>query len=181
MLLPDNQINTDKLVLQNLTEADAFGPYLSWFSNPKVTQYLSVDPSEVTAGALQGFISQNNNSSIELLLGIFVVPNTHIGNIRLLDIDRDLSRCSIGMLIGEEQHWGKGFASEAIITITNFAHSELGIKRLFAGCHGSNIGSIRSFKKAKYKTLDEVAPDLVAEDNWTGGINIEHLMLVHID
>ena len=56
-----------------------------------------------------------------MLLGIFVAPNTHIGNIRLLDIDRAFSRCSIGMLIGEEQHWGKGFASEAIITITNFA------------------------------------------------------------
>ena len=54
------------------------------------------------------------------------------------------------LLVGDKNQWGKGYATEAIKSITNFAFDKLGLHKLTAGCYADNIGSIKSFKKVGF-------------------------------
>ena len=180
MLLTIDKVFSDRLMFRNLHKKDTFGPYLDWFKDPLITNYLSVNPENITQESLQEYILKNNNSLSQLLLGIFIPPEQHIGNIRLLDIDLNYSRASIGILIGDRGCWGTGYATESIKEMTAIGHQGIGLKRLFAGCDESNLGSIYAFKKANYKRLEELDPSLANQDNWLDGLSKEHVMLVHL-
>lgn len=57
------------------------------------------------------------------------------------------SYAEIGLLIGEKQCWGKGYGSEAIGLVLEYAFKNLNIHRLTAGAYANNLGSIKAFEK----------------------------------
>jgi RimJ/RimL family protein N-acetyltransferase len=56
----------------------------------------------------------------------------------------------VGLIVGEKECWGKGFATEAIRLVMQLAFAQLGLRRLTAGAYASNIASIRAFEKAGF-------------------------------
>ena len=52
--------------------------------------------------------------------------------------------------------WGKGYATEAVCTVRDFAFATLGIKRLIAMIDPSNVASIRVAEKIGMKYEKEV-------------------------
>lgn len=65
--------------------------------------------------------------------------------------------------------------------MTCWSHQTLGIRRLFAGCHEKNIGSIKAFEKAGYVRVNNLPQELADQDNWRLGIEIDHIMMVNED
>ncbi|MBO9198653.1 MULTISPECIES: GNAT family N-acetyltransferase [Niastella] len=55
----------------------------------------------------------------------------------------------LGYWIGEP-FWNRGFATEAIETITAFGFSKLGLTRIYAECHRDNLSSIRVLMKNNF-------------------------------
>jgi RimJ/RimL family protein N-acetyltransferase len=51
-------------------------------------------------------------------------------------------------MIGEKNSWGKGYATEAISLLADFAFSKLNLHKLIAGCYEQNQGSLKAFQKA---------------------------------
>lgn len=127
--------------------------YLSWLHNPKVNQHLEVrlaPPQSV--GELKDFVLLTNASEHSLLLGIHLQSNAeHIGNIKLGPINKQHATGDIGLFIGEHQHWGKGYAAQAIELITIYAFEKLGLEKLTASCYASNVGSKKAFLKAGWR------------------------------
>ena len=150
MLLTIDKVFSDRLMFRNLHKKDTFGPYLDWFKDPLITNYLSVNPENITQESLQEYILKNNNSLSQLLVGIFIPPEQHIGNIRLLDIDLNYSRASIGILIGEKHYWGQGVATEVIKAIVDYGFNVLELKQMLADCYESNVASLRAFEKSGF-------------------------------
>ena len=56
----------------------------------------------------------------------------------------------IGYWLGAE-HWGRGYATEALIAASDYAFSELDLLRLEAGVFSSNPASARVLEKAGYR------------------------------
>ena len=56
----------------------------------------------------------------------------------------------MGIIIGEKDCWGKGFATETLRLLVDFAFQTLQLKKLTAGCYGGNTGSEKSFQKAGF-------------------------------
>lgn len=56
----------------------------------------------------------------------------------------------LGYWIGEP-FWNRGFATEAIETITSFGFNKLGLYRIYAECHRDNIPSISVLLKNNFK------------------------------
>ena len=77
--------------------------------------------------------------------------NHHIGNIKLGYVNHIHKRAQLSLLIGDKNSWGKGYATEAIETITNWGFNHLGLERIEAGCHEENIASIRAFLNSGYQ------------------------------
>jgi [ribosomal protein S5]-alanine N-acetyltransferase len=141
-------LRTRRLVLRTLTSADAVGRYLAWMHDAETMRYLEARLAEHSLESLRRYIDTCNAGADQLLLGIFTPDGGHIGNIKLGPIDLYHEHAAIGLLIGERDMWGKGYATEAIAALTAHAFREIGLQKLYAGCYASNVGSARAFLKA---------------------------------
>lgn len=142
----------DRLILRTLINQDINERYLAWLSDFEVIRHLEIRfSSPGNLEDLGNFIKMVNESSDTLMLGIFLgLDGRHIGNIKLGPINSYHATGDIGLLIGERSEWGKGYASDAIKMLSNFAFAELGLIKLTAGCYSSNDGSRRAFLKSGF-------------------------------
>lgn len=73
--------------------------------------------------------------------------NAVIGFIDLFDLNIKNSRAAVGILIGEKQNKNKGYASEAIQLIKNYAFKILNLNQVYADIIENNKASKRLFEK----------------------------------
>jgi [ribosomal protein S5]-alanine N-acetyltransferase len=140
------------IFLRSLSLADANITYLGWLSDPVINSHLEVrfSPPKTTDDLVQ-FITVANASSHTLMVGICLQENgLHIGNIKLGPIDWNHQVGDIGFLIGDKEHWGKGYASKSIAMLAEYAFAYMGIAKLTAGCYSENEGSRRALLKAVF-------------------------------
>lgn len=142
-------IETPRLRLRTLTAEDVNARYLAWLADPDVTRYLEIRFHRQDAASLRVYIEQMNASTDNLFLGVFLIEgDVHIGNIKLGPVEPNHMRADFGILIGDRDSWGKGFASEAIRALTDYAFDILELNKVSCGLYGPNEGSRRAFLKA---------------------------------
>ena len=143
-------LTTKNLFLRGLEERDVDGPYFRWMNDFEITRYLESRFFPHSREALLDFV-RNAAGGGDLMLAICLKEDDrHIGNIKLGSINRIHSRGEIGLLIGESNEHRKGYATEAIAAITDFAFNELNLNKVWAGCYANNLGSARAFEKAGF-------------------------------
>lgn len=82
--------------------------------------------------------------------GIFLLDGTLIGTINLFQVIRySLQSAFIGYFL-DKKHNGKGYTTEAVKILVNYAFNELKLHRIEAGVMPHNIGSIRVLEKAGF-------------------------------
>lgn len=169
----ETPIKTARLLLRTLTRDDAGDHYLSWMRDSEVTRYLESRFQHFDHAKLAQFVETLNVSPDDLFLGLFLVSDgRHIGNIRLGPISRVHGHAPIGLLLGERNCWGKGYATEAIAAIAAHAFDRLVLEKVFAGCYASNEGSRRAFLKAGF------AEEARLPDHWRcEGERVDHVQL----
>lgn len=149
----EKRLETNNVYLRSLTSDDASTAYLSWLQDSEITSFLEIrfrPPQSIRQ--LNVYIQQMNTDPDVLLTGIFKKENSqHIGNIKLGPINRFHQVAEIGFLVGERQEWGKGYASEAIRTLCQYAFEELRLEKITAGCYEKNEGSRRALLKAGFR------------------------------
>ena len=74
----------------------------------------------------------------------------HIGNIKLGFINPHYQTGELSFFIGEKRLWGKGYAAEAVKTVTEWGFRELGLQKIEGGCYDENLASLRCFLKTGY-------------------------------
>ncbi len=146
------EIYSHNLFYRLLNPTDVTENYVRWLNDPEINQYLESRHSYHTLDSCQLFVAEMLKNKNQHLFGIFLKSNnTHIGNIKLGFIDPNHHTGQMGILIGEKQQWGKGFATEAIKELTNWGFKSLRLQKIEAGCYDENIGSLRAFLKAGYQ------------------------------
>ena len=166
---PENsRIYLKELALENITNL-----YLSWMNDPEVTNFLESRFQKHTIETLGDYVDQFLNDKNNILLGIFLFQdNQHIGNIKLGPINPFHYSSEVGILIGNKECWGKGYASEAIEMLVNHAFSKLGLHKLTAGCYSNNPGSEKAFLKAGF-TREGTRKQQYCSD----GTFVDHIMM----
>jgi RimJ/RimL family protein N-acetyltransferase len=122
-------------------------------NDPQVTKYLECRFYPNSKESLQDYVRGKLSYESSVFLAIILKENQmHIGNIKLDFILNRVHRLGdVGIVIGIRDHWGKGYASEAIKLISNYAFNTLNLHKLTACCYASNKGSIRIFEKSGYE------------------------------
>ena len=147
ILTTGRNIFLKKLTLQNCTKE-----YVLWLNDTQINIFLETRWQKVTLKKLKRYITDFNRSKNEFMTGIFLKKNnTHIGNIKLGNIDHTHKTADIGLLIGKKQFFNKGYASEAIKLLVNFACKQLGLKYIYAGVYIDNVASQKVFLKNNFK------------------------------
>jgi [ribosomal protein S5]-alanine N-acetyltransferase len=161
---------SERLLFRPLTQLDVTEKYVGWLNDTQVNRYLEIRFTQHTLESCSSFIAETNADSTSYLFGIFdKLSNLHIGNIKIGFIKQRYSTGQLSLFIGEKSYWGKGLATEAILTITGWAFNELSLARLEAGCHDENLASLRAFLKAGYTVEGYFRKNTVIENRRVGG------------
>src|SRR5688572_26546417 len=108
-------IETERLAFRELNALDANERYYAWLNDPEINQYLENRYFPSTIESIREYINSINASKANLFCAIILKENNqHIGNIKLGPINWIHRYAEIGLLLGEKNCWGKGFATEAI-------------------------------------------------------------------
>ncbi len=148
----DSPIQTKRLYLRSLRMEDVGERYLAWMQDPVVLRFLEARLQTHTLETLRHFVLAANANPQDLLLGMFIrTSHQHIGNIKIGPVNAYHRNAAVGLLVGEREHWGVGFATEAILGATEYSFHQLNVEKLYAGCYAANEGSRRAFLRAGYR------------------------------
>jgi diamine N-acetyltransferase len=120
-----------------------------WENNPLVW-HLSNTTAPFSKHILKEYIENAKHDiyvTKQLRLIINTPKNGPIGCIDLFDFDPTNQRAGIGILIADDQHRGKGYASEALEILCNYCFSTLHLHQLYCNINADNIKSINLFTK----------------------------------
>lgn len=152
MELQKNEVlQGSRIYLRTAQLSDVGEKYQTWLADPEVGHYLISGPQHYTFEQLSDYVLSQKTSPNALFL--FIVLNhtqEPIGTIRLSNIDRRHGLGEIGIMIGEKSVWGKGYASEAIQVLSEYAFKKFQLHKINAGMCKGNESSLRAFEKAGY-------------------------------
>lgn len=151
MLNKEKKIDGERLYLRPVEMADVTDEYVNWLNNEEINQYLESRFVNHTLESVRAYVEKIvRDPEVFFFAMVRKDNNRHIGNIKLGPVDWRHKIGDIGIIIGDQDSWGKGFAAEAIAALSGFAFSELGLHKLTAGAYENNIGSIKAFQKAGF-------------------------------
>lgn len=141
-----------------LEVSDVTETYVSWLNDAQVNRYLESRFQHHTLESTRAFVASCRADENVLFLGLRYpsFEGRHVGNIKL-DINRRHGLGEVGILIGERAVHGRGVATDAIKLMANIARTQLGLRKLSAGCYAANKGSERAFVKAGF-AVEAVRP-----------------------
>jgi len=144
----------DQAYLRPLTCEDVCQRYIDGLNNPQVHRFLtSAQNTRYTVQSVTDFVDLNHKAEDAILFGLFF-NHQLIATARLSDIDD--TEAHLGLAIFDVTQWGKGWGTQIISRVSDFAFHELGVQRMVAGIEPENIASIKAFRKCKFKKIDDL-------------------------
>lgn len=142
----------ERIILREYRKEDL--PYMrKWVNNPEITQYLShIFLYPHTISATESFL----NSIIDGSSGIkgFIIAHKeneeYIGQIDLINIDWVNRIGTLGIVIGNTEKLSKGYGTEAIKLIQEFAFNRLNLHKLDLEVRAYNDRAIKCYKKCGF-------------------------------
>lgn len=145
------QLQTQRLLLRELIAED-LNEIHKMNSLPEVDQYNTLGLPEsiaVTEKLLKNWLSEQQ--ALPRLHYLFcivdIMSNTFIGMIGLRLGKPNYRNAEVWYKFFPD-HWGKGYATEALKEILRFGFQDMNLHRIEAGCAVENIGSIKVLEKA---------------------------------
>lgn len=138
-----------RVILRPLSERDV--PQLTrWINDPEVRQFIK-NTFPMPEGAERDWVeSLKKRSSTDIVLGI-EIKGKHIGNMGLHGIDWKNQIATTGALIGEKEYWGKGYGTDAKMTLLNYAFNTLNMRKIMSRVYSFNERSLAYSLHCGYK------------------------------
>nr|WP_067841907.1 GNAT family protein [Amphibacillus sediminis] len=129
-------------------------------TNPALDNY-SFDQTE-------SFVEQVilNNHSTKSYMIIERKHNQPIGITSLANLDFKNRNAELIIDIGEKEFWGKGYASEALKMLLNYAFNELNLHRLYLQVFAFNEKAIRLYQRLGFQQEGVSRQALFRKGSW---------------
>jgi RimJ/RimL family protein N-acetyltransferase len=152
MLAELEKIETDRLRFRRITRLDVEIAF-EILSHPEVTRYWSSPPmiamSEAEAFVDRKLASYEKGGSFQL--GVEIKENGElIGACSFFNHHATCKRAEIGYVFARK-HWGKGYATEAVIGLIETCFGPLGLNRLEADIDPRNEPSAKLLRRLGFK------------------------------
>jgi len=163
-----------ELVRLTSEEPDAFAKVeVRWQRDTEFHRLADSDPAEMSSEKkIKEWFEKRNEE---------VKPERYPFFIRTLDGDKligflglwmDLIHAEawVGIGIGERDHWGKGYGTDAMKLCLQFAFTELNAHRVSLGVHEYNPRAARSYEKAGFRLEGRTRGDVMREGKRTDSL-----------
>lgn len=147
-------ITTLRLLLRKITMADAEAYFTRLASREPVTRYMTFDPqkdlSEAKASVEKSLARLEAKTAYRWVIEL---PGEGlIGVIDLLAFDPSAGSCSFAYMLAEA-FWGRGYGTEAVKAVFDFAFRKMEMNRIQADHMAENGGSGAVMRKAGMRYL----------------------------
>ena len=139
-------IRGEKVVLRPVDLADV-DRLTAWINDPEVTEYLSFW-LPLSRTAEEEWVRTEQPGVTRF--AIDTLEGTHIG-VCGLHAGPANDRCAgLGIFIGDKEHWGEGYGTDAVITACAFAFAWQNLRRVHLTADAENARAIRVYEKAGF-------------------------------
>ena len=161
-----NIIETVRLILRPLTLADADTAFHGWTSDPEVAKHVSWLPHHSIDDAIEWlkeieWKADNVNGirqSDNYIWGFVLKETGELFGSGGLIWEEDWQLFQVGYNI-MKTHWNRGYTTEAMRAILNFASANLGIKKIAGGHAKENLASAKVIEKLGFVyDRDDITP-----------------------
>jgi len=141
----------EDVFLRSLEQDDLQNVY-RWHNDSALYETLTSPFHPVSRQTVGDWIARKSQySEREVNFAICLRGNSdHIGNIYLRDIDYINRTGFLGAFIGDAEHRGKGYASQALLLVVKYAFEVLGLNRLFMYVLCDNPAAVRHLQKCGF-------------------------------
>jgi RimJ/RimL family protein N-acetyltransferase len=139
----------DRIYLRPLEEGD-LDRCMRWINDPEILTALGrrFPMSRVLE---QEWVTSQYKNEKNLSLAIVIKDgDLHIGNCGLHQIDYVNRNAEFGILIGDKDNWGYGYAPEAAKLILGYGLDELNLHRISLQVYSHNKRAQRAYEKAGF-------------------------------
>lgn len=147
-------INGKSIFLRKMIPEDIHLMVL-WENNPENWKVSGTD-KPYTYLELKAFVEDEEPiqlSKQERFIICKLDDQTAIGTIDLFDVNFIHGFGSVGILIAESENRNKGYASESLDLLSQYAKNELVLRYLKCSIHSDNQASIKLFEKAGFRQI----------------------------
>lgn len=140
-----------RLMLRPLTADDVSDRYVGWLNDPEVTRYLEPRDRPATRAAILHYLQRFAGGPDEIFAIIERAGGAHVGNVTLNHVHPVHLTADTGLLLGERDRWGQGYASEAWSLVLRHAFDDLRLRKVIAGACEPNRASLAVLHKLGFR------------------------------
>jgi len=145
------KIETERLILDPISVKYCNDKYLGWLNNEEIYQYLD-SGGNYTQNDLFDYLTLNTKVPILFWAIIVKESNKHIGNIKIDPINQRNKIGEYGILIGDQEYWGKGYSKEASIAVINYCFKQIGLRKICLGVIKDNKPAVKLYENLGFIT-----------------------------
>lgn len=128
--------------LATLSVNHATPRYLGWLRDEEVTRFLEVRRKQYSLDDLKQYISSFKGDKSKFLFGVFHrATGDHVGNGTVYNVNYEVGTFTIGLMIGDKEHWGKTVSMESCLTLLWYGFEKLGMRKFFGGVYANHFAS----------------------------------------
>ena len=140
-----------KVRIRALRKKD-LGEIMKWINDYEVTRtlasFLYPTSQEEEIKWLENTLQPNDRNKAFV---IETKKGEYLGHIGLHRIDWKNRNAEVGIVIGKKKHWNKGYGTDAMMTILDFAFNRMNLHKIYLRVFDFNKGAIRSYEKCGFK------------------------------
>lgn len=137
---------TERLILKPLDEKD--GEFIiKWRNDREILNHL-FSYRGITLNEHKNWFEKylKSKDRIEFII-IKKADNKKIGTVGLSNIDYRNQKAEYGILIGEKEEWGKGYAREASVVIIDYGFKELNLQKISLKVFLDNLNALNLYEQ----------------------------------
>ena len=142
-----------------------------WINDREVTKYLAArypmsrkdEVDCLEKGPSNGF-SEGVRLAIETKDGV------HIGNLDLTQVRPEDRKAGMGIMIGEQDYWGNGYGTDAVVTLLKFGFHEMNLNRIWLHAFDFNDRAYACYLKCGFQEEGRLRQHYYAEGRYWDSI-----------
>lgn len=126
--------------------------FLRWLNDPDVRYWLSLSEApELTMDNERDWYERTRGSDADLVWTIETGEGVPLGTVGLHGIDQAHGKATLGIFIGEKEHWSGGYGTEAIRQALRYGFGEIELRRVDLQVDEDNVRGIRCYEKCRFQ------------------------------
>jgi RimJ/RimL family protein N-acetyltransferase len=124
------------------------------FRDPEIAFLNGTPPSRMPLWLMRRVLRSDARRPDRRTYGVFDEHDEYVGTVELYDLRG--AEATLGIIIGERSHWGRGYGPEAIEALMAHAFGDLGLERVRLHTFADNPRAQAAFKKVGFVELRRV-------------------------